>query len=102
MSNYAGKLIHLVACLKKIWGPKIKKTWMNYCLINTSEKTNKFFINDWFGETIIKENKGKVRPLANATSDRFLKETVILNIILLAKTREVMARKSGATNYGNH
>ncbi len=97
-----GKLIHLVACLKKIWGPKMKKTWMNYCLINTSGRANKFFVDDRFSETIIKENKDKVRPSANATSDKFLKETVMLNIISLAKTREVMARKSGATNHSNH
>ena len=24
-SNYAGELIHLIACLKKIWGPKMRK-----------------------------------------------------------------------------
>ena len=63
------------------------------------ERANKFFIDNWFGKTIIKKNKDKVRPLI---SDRFLREIVALNIISLAKTREVMARKSGATNYGNH
>ena len=61
-----------------------------------------FFANDWFGETIIKEYKNKVRPSANATLDEFLRETVALNIISLAQTREVMAKESGTTNYGNH
>ena len=75
---------------------------MDYSLINTLGKANKFFADDLFGKTIIKENKDKVRPLANTISDKFLKETVVLNIISLAKTREVMARKSGATNHGNH
>lgn len=75
---------------------------MNYCLINTSGRANKFFADDRFGETIIKENKDKVKSSANAISDEFLKETVVLNIISLAKTREVMARKSGATNHGNY
>ena len=75
---------------------------MDYCLINTSGRANKFFVDDRFGETINKEIKDKVRPSANVTSDKFLRETVVLNIISLAKTREVMARKSVATNHGNH
>ena len=75
---------------------------MDYCLINTSGRANKFFADDRFFEIIIKENKDKVRPSANATSDQFLKETVGLNIILITKTREVMAGKTGATNHGNH
>ena len=72
---------------------------MDYCVINTSGRVNKCFADDWFGETIIKENKDKVKPLANATSDEFLRETVALNII---SPREVMARESGAINHGNH
>lgn len=66
---------------------------MNYYLINTSGKTNKFFIDDWFGETIIKENKDKIRPSANTPLDEFLREIVTLNIILLARTREIIAKK---------
>ncbi len=66
------------------------------------EKINKFFANDRFGKTIIKENMDKVRPSANATSDKFLRERVVLNIISLTKTRKVMARESGVTNHGNH
>lgn len=75
---------------------------MNYCLINTSGRANKFFADDWFGETIIKEYKDKIRLSANTILDEFLKETVALNIISLAKIREVMARKTSVTNHGNH
>lgn len=97
-----GELIHLVTCLKKIGGPKIKKTWMDYYLINILEKTNKFFVVDLFVEIIIKENKDKVKLSTNATSEKFLRETVMLNIISLAKTREVIAKESGIINYSNH
>lgn len=31
-----------------------------------------------------------------------MKETVVLNLILLAKTRKIMAKKSGITNYDNY
>lgn len=75
---------------------------MDYCLINTLGRQNKFFANNWFGKTIIKKNKNKVRPSANTTLDEFLKETVALNIISFAKTRKVIAKKSGAIEHSNH
>lgn len=75
---------------------------MDYCLINTLGRPNKFFADDWFDETIIKKNKDKVRPSENTTSDKFLREIVALNILSLAKTREIMIRESGAINHGNH
>lgn len=65
-------------------------------------KANKFFADNWFGKTFIKENKNKVKPSANAILDQFLKETVVLNIISFAKIREVMTRENGTTNYRNH
>lgn len=55
MSNYAGELIHLVICLKKIQSQKIKKAQIDYYLINILRRANKFFANDWFGEAIIKK-----------------------------------------------
>lgn len=80
----------------------MKKTQMDYCLINTLGKANKFFADDWFGEIIIMKNKDKVKPLVNTTSDKFLRETIVLNIILLAKRGEVIVKKSSAINYGNY
>lgn len=74
---------------------------MDYYLIHTLGKANKFFLGNRFGKTIIKENKYKVRSSANAISDEFLKEIVVLNIISFAKTKEVMTRENSATNYGN-
>lgn len=65
-------------------------------------KSNNFFADNWFGKIIIKENKEKVKPIANIILNKFLKGIVVLNIILLAKTREVIVKDSGITNYGNH
>lgn len=79
-----------------------EKTWIDYYLIYILKRPNKIFADDWFGKTMIKKNKNKVKLSANATLDKCLKETVALNIISLAKTREVMTRASGATNYGNY
>lgn len=69
----------------------MKKAWMDYCLINTSERANNFFADDWFSKTIIKKNKDKVKLSANTILDEFLREIVTLNIISLVKIREIMA-----------
>lgn len=87
---------------KKIWDLKIKKAWINYCLINTLEKANSFFRNNWFQKTIIKKNKNKVKLLINTIADKFLIEIVIINIILFAKIGEAMTKKIDTTNYNNH
>lgn len=61
-----------------------------------------FFANNWFGKTIIKENKNKVKPLINVILNKFLKKIVMLNIILFTKTRKVIAKKSDTINQDNH
>lgn len=51
-----------------------------------SGRANKFFADDQFDKTIIQKNKDKIRPLANTTSNKFLKEIITFNIISFAKT----------------
>lgn len=75
---------------------------MDYCLINILRRANKFFANNCFSKIIIKENKDKIRPSANAILDKFLRETVTLNIILFAKTRDVIVGKNSAINHSNY
>lgn len=80
----------------------MKKTWINYYLINILKRSNKFFVNNWFDKTIIKKNWNKVRLLTNTILDKFLKEIIILNIISFTKTRKIIAKKVYTTNYSNH
>lgn len=67
-----------------------------------SRKINKFFVNYWFSKTIINKNKDKIKPLVNAISNKFLREIFVLNIISLTKTRQVIIKKCGTTNYSNY
>lgn len=55
---------------------------MNYYFINISERVNKFFADNWFDETIIKDNKDKVKPSANIISVIFIKKTIALILYL--------------------
>lgn len=71
-------------------------------MINLSGRLGKFYANDWFGETIIKLKKEKIRPSANAKSDEFLREVVAPNVFTLWKSKEVIAQATGATSHGSY
>ena len=74
---------------------------MDHCLINPSGKPGKFYADNRFGKTIIKLNKEKIRPSANAKSDNFFRNVVAPNVLTLWKSKEVMANTCGATDHGN-
>lgn len=97
-SNYASECLHLVASLNHIWKPEFKQAWLDYCLINPDGRT--FCAVDRHGETIIRENKDKVRPSANAKDDKFLRDTVARNVPTLRACKRAMYESTGSTNYG--
>ena len=76
--------------------------WHNYCLINLSERPGKYCADNRFREIVIKKNKDKVRPFANAKLHEFLRKVVRSNIIPLAAVKEVLDRKNDTTRHGNH
>jgi hypothetical protein len=100
-SNYAAECIHLVACLARMWQPEFKQAWLDYCLINPNSRQGIYCAIDRHGETVIRENKDKVRPSANAKDDRFLREVVARNVGSLRASKHVMAECTGATDYRN-
>ncbi len=57
--------------------------------------------DDRFSERIILLNKEKVCPSANASTDEFLREIVLMNVISLWKCREAVSRAIEATLHGN-
>lgn len=95
-------MIYLVAYLKYLWKEGFKQVWLDYYVINLSGSKDTFMADNWFGETIIMLSKEKVQPLLNAKSDSFFCKTVALNVMLLWKCKEVMARVTRATFYRNH
>ena len=99
-TNYAAECLHSAASIKHIWKPqfKFKQAWLDYCLINPDGRT--FCAVDRHGETVIRENKDKVRPSANAKSDDFLRKPVARNIPTLRACKAAMYRSTGAIDYG--
>ena len=80
-TRYATKMMHMVACFKKLWNSNLKQAWLDYCLINLSERTNKFMANNRFGDRIILLNKKMICPSANALCNEFLRKTMVMNVI---------------------
>jgi hypothetical protein len=100
-ANYTSECIHLVTCLARMWKPQFKQAWLDYCLINPNSMPGMYCAIDRHGETVIRENKDKVRPSANAKEDRFLREIVARNVGSLRASKHVMAECTGATDYRN-
>ena len=99
-ANYSSECLHLVACLKRMWGPEFKKAWMDYCLIDLDGR-GVFCAVDRHGETVIRANKDKVRPSANAKDDDFLRVTVARNVPSLLACKQVLFRATGARDWSN-
>ena len=100
-ARYDTKLIHMVAYFKKLWKLELKQAWLDYCLINPSGKSGKFMANDQFGERIVLLNKEKVCPSANASTNEFLREIVLMNVIFFWKCQEAVSCATGATLHSN-
>ena len=71
-------------------------------MINSSGQLDKFYANNRFGEIIIKLCKEKVKLSSNTKLDEFLQEDIAPNVFLLWKIKEVMARTTQSTSYGNY
>ena len=75
--------------------------WYDYCLINLSDRENKFYSNNCFDKTIIKLNKEKIRPSSNVKTDYNFREIISLNVLALWKSKKIIARAIEAKRYGN-
>lgn len=59
------------------------QAWLDYCLINASGRSEKFYPDNQLREIIIKLYKEKVRFSSNTKSDKFLDKLVASKIISL-------------------
>lgn len=82
-SKYATKMMHMIACFKKLWKTNLNQTWLDYSLINLCGNVDKFMTNNCFGKKIILLNSEKICLSTNITSDEFLREIVVIYVISL-------------------
>jgi hypothetical protein len=99
LSNYPNEMVHLVGCLRKIWGPELKQQWLDNCLVNPSGKAGAWMPDDMFGEYVVRENKKRQRPSTNATSGDFNKEINARQVMCFRYSRSAIYTSTDATDY---
>jgi hypothetical protein len=99
LSNYPNEMIHLMACLRKLWQPEFVQIWLDHCLVNPSGKPGGWMPDDMFGEYVVRENKNRIRPSTNALSGDFNREINARQIMIMLASRKTMYKTTGATDY---
>lgn len=76
LKNYPQEMIHLVACLLKIWGADLREMWLNNCLVNMVGRKGAFLPLDLFCEYVIRELKKRKNPTSNLLSSDYWSQTI--------------------------
>ncbi|KAF8460175.1 hypothetical protein BDZ91DRAFT_799075 [Kalaharituber pfeilii] len=100
--NYPTEMVHMMACFKKMWSPEMTEMWMQTCLVNPSGRHGGWMPADLFGEYVVRENKDKIHPGANAHTYDHLREIVARQVMSIRDVKHVMFNECNATNYGAH
>lgn len=45
-TKYMAEIIYMITYFKKLWKSDLKQAWLDYSLINLSERADKFMTND--------------------------------------------------------
>lgn len=100
--NYPREVIHLIACMEKIWSPELRNIWRHNCLVNPSGRRGAWVPDDLFGEYVVREIKARIHPSSNIHSDQHLRETISRQVMSLHASKVSMERESRAHSYGTH
>lgn len=98
--NYPREMVHLMACLQKVWSPTLRDLWRRNCLVNPTGKIGAWVPDDLFGEYVDREIKAKIHPSSNRQSDVHLREIISCQVMSLYASKITMHREFRAKNYG--
>lgn len=100
LSNYPQEMIHLVACLLKIWGEDIRDMWLDNCLVNMVGRTGAWLPLDLFCEYVIRELKARRNPASNHLGGNFWEKVLARQIMTMLTSKQQMYRETNATTGG--
>lgn len=100
--NYAQEMIHFVLCFKRLWKKPLIDLWLNNSLVNPAGKAHGWLEDDLFGEYVIRENKGRIRPNTNAGPNDHNRMVNAPQIMLYYVCRKNMCKTVDAKDYGYH
>lgn len=97
--NYASELVHMIACLKKLWKSPMRDHWLANCLVNPSGRHGGWMPDDLYGEYVIRENKARIHPSSNALTGDHNRNVHACQVMVYLASRRTMFETTGATNY---
>lgn len=101
-TNYAGELLHLIACLDHIWSPSFREYWYNTALVNLSGSKKGFMAVDLLGELVVREIKSWITSTMSGASGEYLRTVMARQVLLCSGIRDSISREIGCTNYYKH
>ena len=101
-AKYRVETLRLLACLKKIWSPDLKRFWMDNCLVNLSGKKAGFMPLDMLNEYIVREVKRMMHPHVTPETDAWLREVVSLLTMVFWDVRRRIAQETDSNIFDYH
>jgi hypothetical protein len=100
--NYAYETLHLMTCIKRLWSPRMKKFWMENCLINLSGKAGAWMACDQLCEHVVKEVKDMMHHNVDEKTGDFLRNTLSPQIMSFYFAKQKMRTETGAMYDSSH
>ncbi|RPA71413.1 hypothetical protein BJ508DRAFT_336047 [Ascobolus immersus RN42] len=97
LANYPKEMIHLVACLLKIWGADLRAMWLDNCLVNMVGRKGANLPLDLFCEYVLRELKKRKNPTSNLYSGYYWSRTIARQIMVMLASRQGMYRATNAS-----
>jgi hypothetical protein len=102
-SNYAGELLHLVACLNHIWNPDMREHWLRNILVNFSGSKKGFMPVDLLGEIVVREVKSwQTASTVTGAGGEYLRTVMAPQVLLCSRIRDAISCEIGARRHYKH
>lgn len=88
LANYPQEMIHLMACLLKVWGEDLRNLWLDNCLVNMMGRKGAYLPLDLFCEYVVRELKKRKNPTSNLISGAYWERTLARQIMVMLASRQ--------------
>jgi len=101
-SNYAGELLHLIACLNHVWPKEHREHWFQNVLVNISGSKKGFMPGDLVGELVVREIKSWQTATATGAGGEYLRTVMAPQVLFCSRIRDAISREIGTTRHYKH
>ena len=101
-ANYKCGLLRLTAQLRVMWSDRMRRFWMENCLVNLSGKRKAFMPLDMLNEYIVREVKDKMQPYMTEQTDDYLRNKLSLLTMFFWEIRRKFASETDVDIFDYH